>query len=64
MTKTITVNGKQITLYRVRGFVWQSWTSDPCEVDEIENRRVREFTALRRSGSEDVRRTLGEMEVD
>lgn len=63
MTKTIIINGKIVVLYRVRGFVYQSWCSDPDQVDEIEDRRAKEWTALRVSGSADVRRTLGEFEV-
>lgn len=63
-SKQIVVNGHTITLYRVRGFVWASWTSSVSEVEEIEERRAREWSAIRQSGSEDVRRTLGEMEAD
>ena len=64
MTKTIIINGKVVTLYRVRGFVYQSWCSDQTEVERIEERRAREFQALRVSGSRDVRRVLGEFELD
>lgn len=63
MTKTIIVNGREVILYRVRGFVYQSWCSDQEQVDAIEDRRAKEWTALRVSGSADVRRTLGEFEV-
>ena len=63
-SKTVIIHGRLVTLYRVRGFVWASWTSSSVEVDEIEQRRAREWTAIRQSGSEDVKRVLGEMEVD
>ncbi len=63
-SKTVVIHGKPMTLYRVRGFVWASWTSTWTEVDVIEERRAREWSAIRQSGSEDVKRTLGEMEVD
>ncbi len=63
-SKQVIINGHTVTLHRVRGFVWQSWTSSVAEVEEIEERRAREWSAIRQSGSADVKRTLGEMEVD
>ncbi len=63
-SKTVIIHGRPVTLYRVRGFVWASWTSSSVEVEVIEGRRAREWSAIRQSGSEDVKRTLGEMEVD
>ena len=64
MTKSIVVDGKVVVLYRVRGFAFQSWCSDQDQVNVIEERRAMEWTALRVSGSKDVRKTLGEFELD
>lgn len=63
-SKTVVIHGRLVTLYRVRGFVWASWTSNMVEVDEIEQRRMAEWTAIKCSGGKDVKMTLKELEVD
>ncbi len=61
--KLIIINGRVVTLYRVRGFVFPSWCSDPIEAERITERRVQEWTAIKSSGSRDVKSTLAELEV-
>lgn len=63
MTKTIIVNGHTVTMYRVTGFAFSSWCSDETEAERITERRVQEWTAIKGSGSRDVKSTLAELEV-
>ena len=63
MTKTIIISGRVVTLYRVHGFAFPSWTSDPVEAENITERRIQEWTAIKCSGSKDVKSTLAELEI-
>ncbi len=61
--KLIIINGHTVIMYRVRGFVFPSWCSDETEAERITERRVKEWTAIKSSGSRDVKSTLAELEV-